>query len=117
MTGSAHDAPTEPTASVRLRVAMYGIAGLLLLGAVIVQFVAPEGASVTIPGRRYGRGQSEVGLWALYLPFGLALWAAWYATARLPRQRLGRQRPRWLLFLALGPAACFAILAAETLTP
>ena len=43
---------------------MYGIAGLLLLGAVVVQLIAPERANVEMPTRRNGRGQIDVGLWA-----------------------------------------------------
>ena len=94
---------------------MYGIAGLLLLGAVVVQLIAPERANVEMPTRRNGRGHIDVGLWALYLPFALALLAAWHATARLPHTRLGRRRVRWILLLAMGPAVLFAIVAFDAL--
>jgi len=106
----------ETRSSRRLRVVMYGIAGLLLLSAVVVQFIAPEAATVEMPTRRYGRGQVEVGLWALYLPCALALLGAWYSTMRLPRARLGKRRSWWILLLATGPALLFAIVAHDALT-
>ncbi len=109
-------ATVETRLPCRLRVVMYGIAGLLLLSAVVVQLIAPEGATVEIPTRRYGRGATEVGLWALYLPCALALLAAWYATARLPRQRLGKRRIWWIVILAAGPTVLFAIVAYDALT-
>jgi hypothetical protein len=68
-----------------------------------------------MPTRRYGRGQIEVGLWVLYLPFALALLAAWYASPRLPHTRLGRRRVWWIRLLAVGPAVLFAIVAFDAL--
>lgn len=95
---------------------MNGIAGLLLLGACAVQFLAPEGATVEVPTRRYGRRQTEVGLWVLYAPFVLAVLTGWYATVRLPRARRGGRRIWWILLLATGPAVFFAFLAHDALT-
>ncbi|MFI8595225.1 hypothetical protein ACIGCK_12470 [Microbacterium sp. NPDC078428] len=116
---NAHENASENVAAASsrpLRVTMYGVAGLLLLGACAVLLIAPEGATVEIPTRRYGRGQSEVGLWVLCLPFALAVLAAWYATVKLPRARLGKRRIWWTILLVTGPAVLFAIVAYGALT-
>lgn len=110
------DATDAARPSRLLRLAMYGIAGLLLLGACWVQLVAPDGATAEIPAGRRGRRTAEVGLWGLYVPFVLALLAAWYATnPRLPLERMEKRRTLWIILLCTGPAALFAILAYETL--
>ncbi|XPP26953.1 MAG: hypothetical protein ACNYNX_01880 [Leucobacter sp.] len=94
---------------------MYGIAGLLL-GACVVQFIAPDGATVEMPTPRYGREQTEVGLWALHFPRALALLAASYATTRLLRVRPGKRRIWLIMLLATGSAVLFTIIAYDALT-
>lgn len=82
--------PEESTVRPRrpLLLVVCGIASALLLGACWVQIVALESATVEVPTRRYGRGQTEVGLWALYIPFAFALLATCYAMKKLPPNAL-----------------------------
>lgn len=57
MTEHGDTSATVATGSPRLRrVVMYGIAGLLLLGAVVVQLIAPEGADAGFGPEVKGRG-------------------------------------------------------------
>lgn len=109
-------APVKTRSPLWGRVVMYGMASVWLLSACVVHRIAPEGATVEMPTLRYGREPAEVGLWALYLPGVLAVLAAWYATARLPRATLGKRRMWWMVLLMAGPAVLFAIVAYDALT-